>query len=188
MASVLGSQPLSSLGSAAAFVDHPRWISLSFVMWSPSMWGLRGKPGVWIQEEEAYSCLGDLSVHAFRCPMWLGTSPGWAITSRGLAGTFVRRWRRSHAQPHCIFLVSKLSWKKTTTTKKTPTPTRLPDFDSPAQPMLVEASGAGLLVTSRCTRAWPHPECRKGLCGLLGVGGLFTEAWCFSEMLCKGGE
>lgn len=66
------------------------------------------------------------------------------------------------------------------------TPTGLPDFDSPAQPMLVEASGAGLLVTSRCTRAWPHPERRKGLCRLVCVGGLYTDIWGFgtSQRCC----
>lgn len=70
--------------------------------------------------------------------------------------------------------------------KKQKNPTRLPDFDSPAQPMLVEASGAGLLVTPRGTEAWLAAECRKGLCWVVCVGGL-DRGWggsCFPELPC----
>lgn len=130
LTSVSGSQPISSLGSAA-FVNHPEGIRLRFVVCSPSpqsswMWGVGGKAGMWIQEEEAYSCLSDLSVWAFRCPTRPGTSPGWAVASRGSAGAFGRGSRRSCAQPHCIFLVSRLSWKKQT--KKIPKTQPQPGF------------------------------------------------------------
>lgn len=75
-------------------------------------------------------------------------------------------------QPHCIFLGSRLSWNKTRKKKKK-TPTRLPDCDSLAQPLLTGASGAGLLVPSRGTWAWLRPQSRKGLCWLVCVGGRF---------------
>lgn len=46
----------------------------------------------------------------------LGTSPGWAVThlfNRNLP----QKEEEAATQPHCIFLVSRLSWKKTKKTQ-----------------------------------------------------------------------
>lgn len=133
-----------------------------------------GGGGSWPVDSAGYSCLKELSVRAFKChlPLEAGDFPGLGCHFTCLTGAFVRRSRRPHTRPHCIFLVSRLSWKKN---KKKPT--RLPDFDSPAQPKLAEASGAGLLVTPRGTEAWLVGSCRRPGPGGGGVSS-FPELPC----------
>ena len=152
---ILGGWPISSLGSAAVFAHHPAWLSVSFIKGSPTprsswLWAVAGSRPVdsgrcrlFLPQRPVGRCL--------QVPSTLGTGdfPRLGRHFTCLTGALLRR-RRSHTQPHCIFLVSRLSWKKKNN------PTRLPDFDSLAQPMLIEASGAGLVVTSRCTWAWLH--------------------------------
>lgn len=110
----------------------------------------------------------DLSVCAFKCLGGLGTSPGWTAPSpfNGSACQMAQEV----AHPTSLYFSS---WQ--VVLEKTKNLTQLPEFDSPAQPVLVEASGAGLLVTSRCSRAWLHPECRQRGYRLVCVGGLFTD-------------
>lgn len=121
MTSVLRGQPISSLGGAAAFAIHPSgWVpALSDP--HPTGTRMRGRragvevgAGLWIQPDPGYSCLKDLSVCAFKChlPLGAGDFPRLGCHFTCLTGVFVRRSRRPHTQPHCIFLVSRLSWKK----------------------------------------------------------------------------
>lgn len=73
-----------------------------------------GGGGSWPVDSAGYSCLKELSVRAFKChlPLEAGDFPGLGCHFTCLTGAFVRRSRRPHTRPHCIFLVSRLSWKK----------------------------------------------------------------------------
>lgn len=147
---ILGGWPISSLGSAAVFAHHPAWLSVSFIKGSPTprsswLWAVvdSGRCRLFLPQRPVGRCL------QVRSALGTGDFPRLGRHFTCLTGALVRR-RRWCTQPHCIFLVSRLSWEKKNN------PTRLPDFDSLAQPVLIEASGAGLVVTSRCTWAWLH--------------------------------
>lgn len=143
--------------------------------------------GVWrvpacgLRKVQAYSCLSDLSVSTCKCaPRWgLGISPGWAVISR------VSQEPWSDEAVGRTPSLTVFFWLAGCLGKKQKNPTRLPDFDSLAQTVLLEALGAGLLVTSRCTWAWLHRGSRKGLCWLVCGGGPsgLARVCCFPEML-----
>ena len=114
---ILGGWPISSLGSAAVFAHHPAWLSVSFIKGSPTprsswLWAAAGSRPVdsgrcrlFLPQRPVGRCL--------QVPSTLGTGdfPRLGRHFTCLTGALLRR-RRSHTQPHCIFLVSRLSWKK----------------------------------------------------------------------------